>query len=1162
MTQIRVLAAGLALLGVGWLVLGKAPVTSIAHTASPASRLDASVPTFQSLSGDFSSVPSALAAEARVHARSVMSGLPLMFEPNEGQANLNSGDPLVRFIARGSGYVLALGSEGAIVSLRSHKASGSSHSVRFDTVQMKLAGANPQPSIQATDPLPGKSNYLLGNDPAKWRRGVPQFARVRYENVYPGIDVVFYGNQGRLEHDFQVAPGADPSKAELEFDGAQKLELQNGSLLIHNRGGEMRLEAPRVYQQINGREQPVEARFVLRGHNRAGFSVADYDRSRELVIDPVLNFSTYFGGSGDELNTSVAVDLAGNIYLAGSTDSTNLPVTATSGTTIYQSALATTPPSTNLYVAKISPTALQTGVSPLVYVTYLGGSGVDTPAGACASAGVGPCSGNGIAVDGAGDAYLAGTTSSPNFPTSSTAYQTTPASTGQHVFVTELNTTASALIYSSYLSGNGTDLASGMAIDAASDIYVTGTTTSTDVASPTDQFPASSAPGGQAQAYQPNPKGSPQFFVTKVSTTNVGVGSIYYSTYFGGGSTAGGAAPVAIGGGIAVDTNLNMYFTGTTNFVFTGTDSSTDFPILDAYQPCLNVPASAVFSSIQNCTTVTPPPNPGDTDAFVAKFSNPNGAGVLQGQQLQWSTYLGGSGNDSGSGIAVDPGAPNVYVVGTTSSNDFTIPTATGQFQSTPGGGNDAFVARFPNLTPTSTSLNLSLGYFSYLGGSGNEAGLAIVADNTNGALVTGYTQSTNFPVYPTPGGIQSALNGFQDAFVARLNTVVPPGANNQTGSWSTYFGGATSDNSAPATTLGTGITLDSNQNVYFAGSTNTTNLQVTVPTGDTGNLNAGGYDAFATQLRATPGVTITGVATLGTNQAFFPAGNPATFTYTITNVGQDPAYNLVVIDNLAQSSTSGAVVTFSSASSTAGSCPPPSSNTSVSCTIGSLQPGSIATVTFVVVPTANSSGTPQSFNGGQVSVIGQNNTLLAVTSVAAQMSDFAISISPSNNSVPAAGQTATYQVQLAPRPVFGTNVSLSCTNVPTAASCNFTPSNSISLQGSSPATATLNLTTTAQSILTASSSFRLGRFYAVFLGVPGLALVGIGIGADRRRRWRVAGLFLLLVVIAQLLPLPGCSTQQTQPPPTGTPPGTYNITVTAASGTDSKSVPIQLTVP
>jgi uncharacterized repeat protein (TIGR01451 family) len=1155
--RICVLAAGLPLLGAGWLMLTHAArehlpvVPRGTHTA----HIDASRPAPQPFEPG---TPAPVSESAQQHARSSMSGLPLMFEPNEGQANLKAGDPQVKFIARGSGYVLALGSEGATLSVRSRSA------LRFETIRMKLAGRNPHAHIRAIDPLAAKSNYLLGNDPAKWRRAVPQFARVRYENVYPGINLVFYGNRGRLEHDFQVAPGADPSQAELEFDGAQKLELRNGALIVKQTGGELRLEAPRVYQQIDGRAQTVAAQFVLRAPNRAGFSLGAYDRTRELVIDPVLNFSSFFGGSGDELATSVAVDGAGFIYLTGSTDSPSLPIPA--GTTPLQSTLATTPPATNVYVAKLNPSVTQTSPDALVYVTYLGGNGTDTPA-----------QFGGIAVDGAGDAYLAGTTTSTNFPTTSTAYQASITS-GQHVFVTGLNTTASGLNYSSYLAGNGTDVASGMTIDAAADIYVTGTTTSNNASSFSTQFPASSLPAAQAyQAISKAAAGVPQFFVTKVSTTSVGTGSIFYSTYFGGGSFAGsGVVPcgissstptglVACGGGIAVDTNLNIYFTGTTNFVFTGTTSSTDFPILAAYQPCLDVPAQNLPTINPMCTPSSVP-NPGAPDAFVAKLVNPNGVGVLQGQQLQWSTYLGGSANDYSGGIALDPGAANVYLVGTTNSTDFTLPTGTGQFQSTPGcpscGLTDAFVARFPNLTPTSTT-TLTLGYFSYLGGSGNETGLAIVADNTNGGLVTGTTQSANFPFYPTKGTIQSVLTGSQDAFVARLNTAVPPGANNQTGSWATYFGGATSDNGNPPTTEGTGITLDTNQNAYFAGSTNTTDLQVTVPAGAPGSSNSGNNDAFVTQLRATPGVTISGVATLGTNQAFFPAGNPATFTYTITNVGQDPAYNMVVIDNLSATTTSTNVaLTFDSASSTAGSCNTATTSGSVSCTVGSLQPGSIATVTFVVTPTANSSGTPASFNGGQVSVVGQNNILLAVTSVAAQMSDFGISISPSNQSVSAAGQTATYQVALHPNPVYGTNVSLSCTNVPTAASCNFTPSNSISLQGSSPANATLNLTTTPQSITTASSRFGLGHFYALFLGVPGLALIGVGIGGDRRRRWRLAGLFLLFLLIAQLLPLPGCSTTQTQPPPTGTPAGTYSITVTATSGSDSKSVPIQLTVP
>ena len=211
---------------------------------------------------------------------------------------------------------------------------------------MKVAGANASLTPTAFDPLPGKSNYLIGNDPGKWRRGVPQFARVQYQDVYPGINLVFYGNQGRLEYDFQVAPGADPAQAELEFNGAKKLEVEDGALVIRSDADSIRLEAPQVYQEISGKKQTVEGRFVLRGKNHVGFAVGAYDRSRELIIDPILNFSTYFGGSGDEHTTSVAVDGSLNIYITGSTTSPNLPFTPG----VIQAALNG---AQNIYVAKL-----------------------------------------------------------------------------------------------------------------------------------------------------------------------------------------------------------------------------------------------------------------------------------------------------------------------------------------------------------------------------------------------------------------------------------------------------------------------------------------------------------------------------------------------------------------------------------------------------------------------------------------------------------------------------------------------------------------------------------------------------------------------------------------------------------------------------------------
>jgi uncharacterized repeat protein (TIGR01451 family) len=1110
--RVRMVAPAIALLVVAGVILGKvphpAPFVSGASSASP---FHTPSPV---TSNDLKPAPP-------LKARALVSGLPLIFEPNRGQANLDPADSNARFIARGSDYSLLLGSRGALIHLSSRKDS----TVRDEAIRMTLAGASANARLSGAEVLPGKSNYLLGNDAAKWRTGIPQFARVRYENVYPGINLVFYGNQGRLEYDFQVAPGSNPAQAELELDGDKELELSRGDLLIRGKNGIARLAAPHAYQETNGRKQPVEAAFVRRGASRVGFEVGAYDHSRELVIDPILTFSSYFGGGGDEHATAVTVDSAGNIYLAGSTTSTNLPVVGT----VLQTTL---PGVQNVYIAKIQPPQ---GAVPatLLYMTYLGGTGPDTPAG--------------IAVDGAGNAFVAGTTSSTNFPTTATAYQTaieTNSSGTQHVFVSELDTTASTLKYSSYLSGSGDDIASGMTVDAGGNIYVTGTTTSVET-SPTDQFPASNLPNKLPYQSASRLPGQAQFFVTKVNTQAPGNGSVPYSTYFGGSDFNGTLA--ATGGGIAVDANGNIYFSGTTNFLYTGCAgcSNTDFPILNAYQACLGtapagIPTNPASCPVDSTTTAS--------DAFLAKL-NPNAA---QGQQLQWSSYLGAEGTDTGAGIALDLGAANVYLVGTTNSTKFVLPTTTGAFQSTLGGGNDAYVARFPNLTPGTTVVNLSLGYFSYVGGSGNEAGLAIKADSNNGALITGWTQSSDFPVVPANNEIQSTLNGPQDAFVARINTIATTTTGtNQTASWSSYFGGNNSDE-------GTSLALDVNQNTYFAGDTNSSaNLQLAspLPPNDGGNYN-GGFDAFVGELKLAASVSIVGVPTLGTNQQYFSAGNPATFTYTLTNNGPDLATGITVSDNL---SSSPVTLTFGSASASAGSCGGLSTNSTVSCTIGALQAGSTATVTIVVTPVPSTSGSAEQFNGGTVQVLGPNNIILATTSVAAQMSDFSIAVNPPNRSVTQAGASTSYQVALTPHPVYGTNITISCSGNPAASTCSPTPG-TVTLQGSSPTTATLTISTTARPITTGSLRSRFGGFYAAWLGVPLLGLVAAGSSGKRRRRF--LGLMLLCLVLLQLVPLPGCGSTRTTPPSGGTPPGTWPITVTATSGSDTKSQVVQLTVP
>jgi len=1106
--------------------------------------------------------------DVKARARSLFEGLPLIFEPNQGQGNLDPADARAKFVTRGPGYSLFLGSEGAILSVVSQSHVSQNHVsqtpvsrrdsrkrdaslTHVESLQMKLAGANPNAQVSGANLLPGRSNYFLGNDPAKWRTAVPQFARVRYENIYPGINLVFYGNQGRLEYDFQVAPGSDPAQAELEFNGAKKLELHNGALVIRGESGSVQLEAPRVYQEIAGRQQAVDGRFVLRGANRAGFAIGSYDPTRELVIDPILTFATYFGGSGDERATSVAVDGSLNIYLTGSTTSPNLPAT-----TLFPSTLV--PGVTqNIYVAKITP-PLSSLAAVLDYVVYLGGNGTDSPVG--------------IAVDGGENPYVAGTTSSSNFPTTSTtAYQTQPATAGNHVFVTKLQSNATVLLYSSYLSGDGIDTASGMTIDASGYLYVTGTTTSQDVSSATDQFPASNVPQGVPfQSFSKAP-GLAQFFVTKVNPQAPRTASIAYSTYFGGG-TFDTPAPIATGGGIAVDVNGNAYFTGTTNFLYTGSSSGTDFPILDAYQPCLDQapPATIVFPPTCSGTTNTSFP-----DAFVAKLNlNPTAA---QGEQLVWSTYVGGSGTDSGAQVALDTGAANVYIVGTTNSPDIGLGTITlntvaafqpclnqygvaaGACATQPANPpTDAFVARLTNPTNTTTNgvpVNVALNYFSYLGGGGNDTGLAIAVDSAEGAVVTGWTQSntpTPFPVVPASS--QNQLTGAQDAFMARLNTTAATGQGTK-GSWSNYFGGGSTDTNAMFTE-GTGVAIDVNQNLYFAGDTNSPDLlvekELILPSAVNGKGWSGGYDSFVTQLGSAVTLTITGVLSQGTNQQYISAGNQATFTYTITNYGPDVASNITVLDDLSPQVT-GVPLTFVSASVSSGTCGGGSTNTTVSCSLPSLQAGSTATVTIVVTPTPN--GGQAFFTGGSVQAMGPGNLVLAQTQVSAQMSDYKMQVSPPNNSVPVAGDTASYQVQLTPIPAYASPIGLSCSGQPAGAACNFTTS-PVTLAG--PGSSTLNLTTTARPVTTPAASSHL---YGIWLAVPGLTLLGAGVGGSRRRR-RILGIFMFCALFAMLLLLPACSNTTTQAPVSGTPAGTYTITVTAASGSDSKSQFITLRVP
>jgi len=1023
---------------------------------------------------------------SRQSALAAYGNLPLMFEPNLGET-----DARVRFMARGSGYGLFLTEQGAVLSTRHSAERSRPGNAAGSVVHMTLAGANSHPAIAGTNPLPGKSNYLIGNDPAKWQRNVPQYARVRYVQVYPGIDLVYYGKQGRLEYDFQVAPGADPNNIALQFTGSRGIRLDAGNLIIETAEGAVRLDAPQVYQQDGSTAKPVNGRFVLLAEDRVGFELGNYDRSKSVTIDPVLTYSTYLGGSGTEMQPSIAVDLAQSIYLSGATTSTDFPVTDSS---TFKSGATS-----NVFVAKFDPTG-----ATLVFATYLGGTGADVSAG--------------IAVDAATNVYVAGTTTSTNFPTSTNAFQTTPLGPGNaHTFVTELDSAGATLKYSSYFSGSNTDTAKGMTLDNKGFVYVIGITDSTN-------FPLAPTAG----TFQSSLQGANAFFVSKIAPTSSGTNSLVFSTYFGGGNPSTGSVA---GGGIAVDNNAsgsNIYITGGTNFLYTGNNATTDFPIRNAITPggaCLDVPT-------QTSGTTCPTSGVAPMDAFVAKI-NP---GTTTGAQLLYCTYLGGTGTDIGLGVGLDASG-NAYVTGSTDSPAF--PTISGSIhghQPNPGGGLDAFVGKINNPATGTGNTNVQLTYFSYLGGSGDDVGNAIVVDSVQGARVVGTTASSNLvPLNPISQG--TTLKGPKDAFVARLDTLGT--TTGSTSEFVTFLGGSGTD-------TGTGIALDTDSNTYVTGETTSTDFPTVNP--KQSGLN-GTQDVFVSKLGPSLNFDVTVAAP--TNNSV-NAGNQVAFNYTIKNTG-DTTANVAFTDNLSAGSGS-APVTFVSASAQGGTCPTSPTDNKVLCNLGTISGGQSTTVTVNLTPT----GAGTIANSGTVTVGGFSKTAIAS---AVTVNTFKLTALRSNNTV-VAGNPASYPIQITPLTNFTASISIACSSGLPGGGTTCTPStNPVTLQGSSPSTVTLVISTFPR-VTTTAGLQPTGRFlYASWLPVAGLAFLGLGVGGRFSRRRRVLGGMLFVGSMTLLLLLPACGGHSSSSTTTGTPAGTYTINVSATSGSFSQTTPITLVV-
>ncbi|HTL57814.1 MAG TPA: SBBP repeat-containing protein [Candidatus Limnocylindrales bacterium] len=675
------------------------------------------------------------------------AGIELFFESTE---NLGSGPS--QFLARGRNYQFLLGATNvqfALLTAVSHEDAPSEgrHQIKANpSISVVRAGvhfarANPLAQIQGDRPTSVRVNYLVGDDPSRWRSDMAAFSSVKVEALYPGVDLIYYGHQQQLEYDFVVGPKVDPQVIAMQFTGVDKILIdEQGQLILKLAGGEIRQPAPVIYQIQGMSRLPVEGGYHLASDGTVTFAVGKYNPELPLVIDPRFDYSTYFGGNAGDLALAIKVDTNGNVFVTGQTFSTKFPfATGTGGVQSHFGG-----GNGDAFVAKLDNTGTN-----LVYFTYLGGSGDD--------------SGLDIAIDSRGNAYIAGRTQSPNFPTRNALFphiSGTPDPTlliyPTDGFVAELNTNGSGLVFSTYLGGNNGDIADGIDVDPAGAIYVTGLTSSPNFPMRNPLPGHSSIAGGKHHA-----------FVTKFVP---GGTSLVFSTYLNG-------KAVDEGQGIAADAAGFAYVTGFT--------ASTNFPIT----------ADAPYRRLNGTNGRS-----GSFDAFVSKF-DPAGA-------LVFSTYLGGSYNDYGYRIKTDI-TGNYYVTGPSQSTNFpvtkTVP-GLGQFPySTNRVVNyDVFLTKFnPSNQPV---------YSILFGGTKDDIGWDLAVDALGNAFVVGGTASTNFPTTNVFDLFRATHSGAHEVFVAAVNS------NATAALYSGYLGGTNNDS-------GYGIAVDSESSAYIVGNTYSRNF-------------------------------------------------------------------------------------------------------------------------------------------------------------------------------------------------------------------------------------------------------------------------------------------------------------------------------------------------
>ena len=1070
--------------------------------------------------------------------------LPLTFEANRGQV---AGQ--VKFLSRGKGYTAFLTTGGMVLTLRPYQAIATGKDERSTTggqassttLQFRLLGSSRNPAVVGEDIQPGRVNYFLGNDRRQWHTNLPTYARVRYKNVYPGIDLVYYGNHQQLEYDFAVAPGADPRQIQFQIGGAEQIQVgPQGKLVLRTSAGELQFQSPIVYQESNGQRIPVDGGYVVRDSTHVGFQMSHYDPSKPLVIDPVLEYSTYLGGSGTDQPTSVAVDGSGNVYVAGYTNSANFPLSALDSISAGGN---------HAFVAKLDSTG-----SHLVYADYIGGNGADY--------------GIALVLDSANNVYLAGSTASNNFPTVK-AYQAQQPGpyTG---FLTKVSADGSSLLYSTYLGGSTFDRPQSIAIDNIGQAVVAGYTMS-------QNFPMANAYQNTVSANQGGVFGV-YGFLTKFSPDG---SSLVYSTYLAGNSNVvqdcGSPCwpePYSVVSAVTADANGNAYVTGTTNTynfpVTQGTyeasnSTQQDAPIgfVSKFSSAGSLDYSTYFYGASgNPVEISAIAVDGTGSAYIAGAAQSDGTFPVTstsicdpgtdgygcsyafvtkfdptGSTLMYSTFLGVNNFAVPKSLVLDV-AGDAYVVASTSS---------GVFQT-----NDA-------LEPYTNSADLLLveidpaattqSFATYLGGSGNDSPSGMAIDQNGNLYVSGSTSSTDFPT--TQGAYQSVFGGGgADAFVMKIGT--GSAASVSLSPSSLQFAQLSVGSTSPSQAVllrNMGSSALSISSITVGGDfAETDNCGISVPAAGSCTLSvtftptASGSRSGSLLIQddasgGSHGITLQGIG-------FGPgiALSPSSLNFSGVSVGTSSTAQTVTLTNTGNASLTISNLQVSGPYTQTNNC------------LATLASGSSCVTNIIFSPT--SSGT----QSGTLTVADSAQGGMQTVSLTGSASDFSVTASTSSATVKG-GENATYSLSVSPvGGSFSNAVNLTCSGLPAGASCSFSPS--AVTPGTKSTTVTLTIATKTNSAeLIPALPLSPHRVSAVWIQFQAFGLFGIVVAGGAKRSKRLTIFILLALLVLGMLCMSGCAGGTGIAPQTGSSGTTYTVTVTGASGALQHSLPLTLTV-